>query len=651
MKRTVLLIALIIATPLFAQRRVASLVTMAKGSVPAESYARRAQAITISADQISAIVRAGISDDGKDFTFQLFADVTLTVTLFPPSVAESGRTVLTGRVKDQRDSSLVLAIRDGEMFGNIRVGTACYQLRSSGETAAVYDMNLGAFAKESEPVAELRGTAMPVSNATVVTTATGPVEIDVMVLYTTKARTEVGGESFIKTMIDGAIYEANIAYEASGVNQRLRLVRTAEVAYDEDNLGTEPADKMFTLALSRLAGTADGFMDDIHEMRSAHNADLVSLIIKRTSVSCGIGRLGTPPRDTSGFSVADRVCAATNLTFAHELGHNMGLMHDRANSDSNGLTSYAYGYQEPAGEFRTIMAYSDGCAGFCPRIPRFSNPDVKYNGKPTGVASDQTNSANAARTLNESALMVANLRGQTTPSGLVASDHATASGYDSDAGQPTGRTATFKATDASVFAWLRVSNVTGVHSVQRKWTSPDGSIYTMSTPATVTGDGTTKNFSGNIGIAGTAAATRLGTWTVSYLIDNAVVSTDSFTINDGSVQPSSCVANTNTLCLQGNRFAVTITGTFNGTTAPGQAVSINNQFGYFSIPALTFDPSNAEVLVKIAGPVTGGHYWVFYGGISGFEINVTVKDMQTGVTKTYNKPVNTYNGGADFNSF
>jgi hypothetical protein len=124
----------------------------------------------------------------------------------------------------------------------------------------------------------------------------------------------------------------------------------------------------------------------------------------------------------------------------------------------------------------------------------------------------------------------------------------------------------------------------------------------------------------------------------------------SLSLTCATVTPTTCVSSTSTLCLQNGRFAVTITGSFNNQTSPGQAISINNQFGYFSIPGLTADPTNVEVLVKIVGPV-GGKYWVFYGGLSGFEINVTVTDKQTGVTRTYTKPANTYNGGADFTTF
>ena len=58
-----------------------------------------------------------------------------------------------------------------------------------------------------------------------------------------------------------------------------------------------------------------------------------------------------------------------NISFAHELGHNMGAAHDRANS-TQGLFPYSFGYQltEAQPFFRDITAYQ--CANAdCPTQP------------------------------------------------------------------------------------------------------------------------------------------------------------------------------------------------------------------------------------------------------------------------------------------
>ena len=57
------------------------------------------------------------------------------------------------------------------------------------------------------------------------------------------------------------------------------------------------------------------------------------------------------------------------------------------------------------------MSYS--CSGgACPRVPHFSNPNVNYNGAPTGIDHnvDPVNSADNVRSLNNNELIIANWR-------------------------------------------------------------------------------------------------------------------------------------------------------------------------------------------------------------------------------------------------
>ena len=100
----------------------------------------------------------------------------------------------------------------------------------------------------------------------------------------------------------------------------------------------------------------------------------------------------------------DQACAAANLSYAHELGHNEGLQHDPANAGSAGAFPYAYGYQDPSGLFRTVMSY-----GGATRIPYFSSPNVYYNGVRTGLSSQDN-----ARALGGTVSTVANFVNPTT---------------------------------------------------------------------------------------------------------------------------------------------------------------------------------------------------------------------------------------------
>ena len=157
-----------------------------------------------------------------------------------------------------------------------------------------------------------------------------------------------------------------------------------------------------------------------------------------TSVSTGFA--------SNAFNVVDRTCAAGNLSYAHELGHNMGLQHDPNNASSSPAYPYAYGYQHPAGAFRTVMAYP--CpTGACPRLMYFANPSVSYSGMPTGTASQNT-----ALALNNTASTVANFR-----QAVTGSCSYSLSSTSSSVGSGTA-TSSVGVTAGSGCAWTATSN-------------------------------------------------------------------------------------------------------------------------------------------------------------------------------------------------
>jgi hypothetical protein len=239
--------------------------------------------------------------------------------------------------------------------------------------------------------------------------------IDVMVVYT---QTTANASANIGAEIQLAIDETNTAYQNSQINQRLRLAHAEQVNYSETG--------NFSTDLSRLAGTSDGFIDQVHTLRDTYGADLVSFWVESGN-ACGIGYLMTNVSSTFapfGFSVVARSCATGYYSFGHELGHNMGAHHDAYVNPENGAYAYSHGFTNTTGQWRTIMAYNNACATAgvnCTRIQYFSNPNVNYNGSPTGAAG----TANNASTLNNTALSVANFRQEvvvTPPSVLLDDD-------------------------------------------------------------------------------------------------------------------------------------------------------------------------------------------------------------------------------------
>ena len=87
--------------------------------------------------------------------------------------------------------------------------------------------------------------------------------------------------------------------------------------------------------------------------------------------------------------------AVSHMTFAHEIGHLIGLGHNPGKG--GGTCDDAHGhFVDQKG--RTVMSYLDDCTGEnCPREARFSDPDLDFSfGDPSGVAGDRDN-AHCAR--------------------------------------------------------------------------------------------------------------------------------------------------------------------------------------------------------------------------------------------------------------
>jgi predicted small integral membrane protein len=355
----------------------------------------------------------------------LFEDAVFNAALDRREVHSAKKINWSGHIESVQPSQVILMVENGVMVGNIRVADSYFQVRYVGaDLHVVQQIDESRFPQDGEPIPvylPAQGTVQDFAIAA----ADDASMLDVMVVYTSAARAAAGGTTAMNALINLAVAETNTAYARSGVFPRLRLVHAEEVAYAESG--------NFSTDLNRLTNRSDGFMDNVHALRDVHGADLVSLIVEGTSL-CGIAWLMTAQSnafEAFAFSVVARICATGNYTFGHEIGHNMGLQHDRANAPADGVFPFSHGYVDTPHGFRDIMGVAASCGG-CIRMQNFSNPNVMFNGFPTGVSQSSPQSADAAASLNATAFTVANWRAQVTAPPLVAVD------FDGDGRSDTG---------------------------------------------------------------------------------------------------------------------------------------------------------------------------------------------------------------------
>jgi Metallo-peptidase family M12B Reprolysin-like len=228
----------------------------------------------------------------------------------------------------------------------------------------------------------------------------------------------------------------------SDTGLRARLVHMGPV-----NLTTDDADQGITL--NNLSGNPNGNQpetQDLSALRAAgvtYGADLVGILQRAlpNQVSCGVAWVNGPPAGTItpqdvafGYSVSadwltpDQTSICGAATFAHEIGHNLGFVHnvEQEGQVGGGVRPFAHGHRVDC-NFGTIMAYTSTNAQIqaCPPgSPNgiggettaffFSNPEI-LRCPPNGTGAcgrpfNDPDPADVARAAREESLNVVNFR-------------------------------------------------------------------------------------------------------------------------------------------------------------------------------------------------------------------------------------------------
>ena len=386
------------------ERRVASGMAEPGGRESADMRVARSDLGLL--DGVRAALESGLP---ARLSLNLSAAAAFDVTFERSERTLSGY-ALSGRVVGEPLSGVTIAVGAGRAYGSAWTPQASYVIEQLGPSASIRRLERSTLDR-CDGVLQAPAVALgPKAEATESTPGSrsgGDADaeeddgsiIDVLVFYTPRARRQAGGHRAIRTLIDHHAAWTNDAYATGGAVQRIRLVAVAQVDYEE-------TDQL--LALRRLRRQDDGHLDEAHTLRDAYAADLVLLM-----TSGGGGWATGGMREEGAFAVAGIYRANT---FAHELGHLMGLNHQRENDNSNWPFPYSHGYglRDETGQLviSTIM-HTTGWKG------RFSNPRQTHRGHRLGVPGDEPTPsvdgpADAVRSLDGTRRLVANFRASAT---------------------------------------------------------------------------------------------------------------------------------------------------------------------------------------------------------------------------------------------
>lgn len=225
------------------------------------------------------------------------------------------------------------------------------------------------------------------------------VTIDMLIVYSQNCEEVVDD---VNAKIDHFIAYTNEAFEASGILAKVQVkgIQAVEYPYSDGGDGLDDITE----------GVAP--FEDIARLRVEVGADAVALLTPQNEGDSSAGVAWKPAhlkRTSYGSMYSQTDINYSGSVFAHELGHNLGLGHSRAQGEEGGDFPSGVGYRIPIPNnigFATIMAYETRDAY---EVPFFSNPSNLCGELPCGLPREDENfGADAVHAVNAVRHVVAN---------------------------------------------------------------------------------------------------------------------------------------------------------------------------------------------------------------------------------------------------
>lgn len=320
-----------------------------------------------------------------------------------------------GLLDDDQGGFFAIAVKGSAIQATVYRGSAVYNIRKPAavvpDSKGRVKVEVNSFNSGSD-VVHMPGYELVRENA--VSRGVTNTIIDHLYVYSSGLESGIGdfdGDSTPDTRDDAvarmmlSVSELSLIYVASDIQVTARLA----YAYASDITDS------YLPSLSELAGTTDGYVDEINSVRDLVKADLGNY--KRyvgNSVGGGSTSQGYSTFDTTWLTrgtIGNQTIGGGN---GHEVGHSMGMAHGRNGTlTPHSSVPYAYGYcVGPVANRSTMMLGCTTPSG--PVLLQYSNSALTYS--PTGEAMgidhavDPFNSADGARAHNLTAPIIADFR-------------------------------------------------------------------------------------------------------------------------------------------------------------------------------------------------------------------------------------------------
>ncbi|MEM6319488.1 MAG: M12 family metallo-peptidase, partial [Bacteroidota bacterium] len=400
-------------------------------SAQEEELRKTYDALDIRFVKFAGLPQSNLAD--LELEVNLFGTTKHRVAYLRTDVFTNNTTSWVGKIEKQPYSSVVFSEYEGTWAGRIQDNSGNRYLLVATDQADAYALvELGdkvinegndAVIRPEAKLRDEKATSRSAMSICDIGSTCASKTVDILIVYTAAVIANQGGTNAVLATFANIISDMNTINTNSAVNHTFNLIATHETNYVET---TSPYTDLDWLE-------AD---ETVSALRAAHGADIVGLITNTpTNQYCGLGNLNissTNYSSNAAFSVTAWSCASGNRTFAHEVGHNMGLRHDRFVDINNSPCVHAHGYVNQAAfgssdvskRWRTVMAYNSNCSanGFnCSRIGYWSNPNVTNTGDPMGSTTLGAE-ADAAYLLNRAICQVADFRSTPTCPAVSAVD-------------------------------------------------------------------------------------------------------------------------------------------------------------------------------------------------------------------------------------